>query len=408
MQRESKLRLPQLDALRGIAALSVFFFHAFQSGEQSKLLIWILGTPLAALFNGRAAVWLFFVLSGFVLNLKYVGMENYPKFWKLDFIVRRLFRIYPALLVSLLLALIFKTFVFHPAQAYAIYPEGFAKEWKVPVSGLGLVKLATVVWPGVKLDLNPPVWSLLVEMRISLIFPLIIIMVNRFPRKWANIMLLIVAYTAGFLLPGNSMTRYLPQFILGAVCARNVKEISAWLRGRGTAVRAMWLLAAFGLYGAASDRGNIYSLGLHSQFVFEQLVALGAAGFILFCAALASGTGFLCSKPMRFIGATSYSFYLTHIVFLYALSFWIIKVTGSLAVAWLLVLAVTYGVSYLVFHYIEMPMNRVGHHAVRWALEQQPLRTFFPPPELIKSPAVELVATAPAVERPSRSDESPV
>src|SRR5690242_7410327 len=60
---DAKLRMPQLDALRGIAALSVFCFHAISMlPAKPKALAVFMATPLGAIFHGRSAVWLFFVL----------------------------------------------------------------------------------------------------------------------------------------------------------------------------------------------------------------------------------------------------------------------------------------------------------------------------------------------------------
>ena len=379
MSSDSKLRLPQLDALRGLAALSVFWYHAFGLlPARPGILKFILSTPFGVCLNGRAAVLLFFVLSGFVLNLKYAEAAEYPQFWKSDFIVRRIFRIYPIFLVTILLTFFIKAMFFDPTQAYSIYPVGFAKEWKVPYSSSDVARLLSLVWPGLKQEINPPVWSLIEEMRISLIFPAIILVINRWPRKFPNMLALIAAYALGFLVPQASTIRYFPHFVLGAICAQHFTSVSGWLRRQVLSVRAFWFLVAFGLYGASTMVPNLPLWSLRSKFLMEQAVGLGAAGIIVFCAALASPVGFMGSKPFRFIGATSYSFYLSHTMFLYGFSFVLLKSTQSYAVTCLLLLGVTYFVSYLLFRFVEMPMNRVGHNWARWALTQRLFRVFVP------------------------------
>jgi peptidoglycan/LPS O-acetylase OafA/YrhL len=401
MSPNTKLRLPQLDALRGLAALSVFWYHAFgMLPEKPKALLFILATPLGGIFNGRSAVWLFFVLSGFVLNRKFVEMETYPRFWKSEFIVRRIFRIYPAFLVTLLLAFAFKAFVFQPAEAYSIYTEGFAKEWQASYSPSAVARVFTLIWPGIKVNINPPIWSLVEEMRISLIFPILIIAVNRWPRLISNLLFLFGSYAVGFLLPDASTVRHLPHFVLGAICARHITGIAGWLGRQHWVSRTMWFAVSFGLYGITAEiTTHVNTLSQSTQFIIEQVVGLGSAGLIVFCVGCVSSNGFMGSRPMRFIGETSYSFYLSHMIFLFALSFWLLKYTGSYAATWLTVLALTYVVSYLLFHFVEMPMNRVGHNGVRWALARTPLRLFFPngvdsKPTAIPAPAV----TAPLAE----------
>jgi len=68
-------RLAYLDGLRGIAALAVVFYHYLATVQPlmvsplGKMIVGIMETPLLRLMtNGRYAVFIFFVLSGFVLS----------------------------------------------------------------------------------------------------------------------------------------------------------------------------------------------------------------------------------------------------------------------------------------------------------------------------------------------------
>ena len=78
----AKNRLPALDGLRGLAALSVVAYHSFLrspdfSGASATfqtdgaIAWWATLSPLRLLWDGKAAVWLFFVLSGYVLSRRY-------------------------------------------------------------------------------------------------------------------------------------------------------------------------------------------------------------------------------------------------------------------------------------------------------------------------------------------------
>lgn len=71
-------RIAAFDSLRGLAACTVILSHllAVMRGQAEPLYdqayVWVQRlewTPLGALWNGRAAVVLFFMLSGFVLYL---------------------------------------------------------------------------------------------------------------------------------------------------------------------------------------------------------------------------------------------------------------------------------------------------------------------------------------------------
>ena len=133
LEVSSKNRLTELDALRGLAALAVFWSHAFgMLASTPPLLKAIQYTPLRVLYDGTVAVLLFFVLSGFVLNLKYVDPENRKGRWAAVFVIRRIFRIYPACLASLCLASVLRMYAFDPALT-TNFSSWFQKVWETPV-----------------------------------------------------------------------------------------------------------------------------------------------------------------------------------------------------------------------------------------------------------------------------------
>ncbi|MGM4918917.1 acyltransferase family protein [Tardiphaga sp. 813_E8_N1_3] len=103
----------QLDGLRGVAALNVAVFHTIlgidgdlmdRYGKLSDLSgphDWFAKAVLK-LFNGETAVFVFFVLSGVVL-FNSLMRERAPLLAKsFTFSIRRIFRIYPAMIASLL------------------------------------------------------------------------------------------------------------------------------------------------------------------------------------------------------------------------------------------------------------------------------------------------------------------
>jgi peptidoglycan/LPS O-acetylase OafA/YrhL len=105
-------RLRSIDALRGIAALGVVFYHAVEQGPK-----WLPNNlfdyPVRALqfisSFGYVGVFLFFVISGFCIHLQWAkaratGVEpdiRFGQFWK-----RRLRRLYPPYLIALALFLL--------------------------------------------------------------------------------------------------------------------------------------------------------------------------------------------------------------------------------------------------------------------------------------------------------------
>ena len=109
-------RSAPLDGLRGIASVAVIFYHSILF-LNPRLVVEVLLPPvqslpdrhdipaklLLSLVNGHMAVAIFFVLSGFVLSRSLDRMEGSPPTSVvLRFSVRRLFRLYPAILGCML------------------------------------------------------------------------------------------------------------------------------------------------------------------------------------------------------------------------------------------------------------------------------------------------------------------
>src|SRR6266446_6407653 len=90
-QNSKPIRFEELDALRGVAALSVILFHYLHQydaiyGKDGVLLFGALNWP-----SGIYGVYLFFMISGFVIFMTLRGARDW-----LDFVVSRFSRLYPA------------------------------------------------------------------------------------------------------------------------------------------------------------------------------------------------------------------------------------------------------------------------------------------------------------------------
>jgi len=86
---------PDIDGLRAIAILAVVVFHAFPE--------WVPG--------GFVGVDVFFVISGFLISSIIFSSLERDRFSFVEFYIRRIRRIFPALLVLLLTCLAFGWFV---------------------------------------------------------------------------------------------------------------------------------------------------------------------------------------------------------------------------------------------------------------------------------------------------------
>src|SRR6187402_933896 len=151
IQKQARYR--QLDSLRGLAAICVFFSHYFLIFKVDEA--WatqLKATPLGILINGSSAVLFFFVLSGFVLTLPFANNKKPLKL--VEFYVKRVFRIYPAYIVAILFAIILKTF-FYDRMGIGHFTPWISHFWNWPwgkESYTEIVKTFTLLAPKLNID----------------------------------------------------------------------------------------------------------------------------------------------------------------------------------------------------------------------------------------------------------------
>lgn len=149
-------RLHTLTGLRFYAAMLVFVSHLytfnFFMGNQE--FAW----QEYVTHLGFLGVSFFFALSGFILFLNYIGPDFKPIDWK-KFYVSRIARIYPAFLVTLILAI--------PLQLLSHQFDWFISSFLL---NLSLTQsYSFLAWK----SFNMPAWSISNEMTFYLVFPLL-------------------------------------------------------------------------------------------------------------------------------------------------------------------------------------------------------------------------------------------
>ena len=111
----NKAQINSLDGLRGLAILIVFFAHT--SNEKILLL------PFLDLYGiGKGGVYLFFILSSFLLTLPFIkmGKKSMTKAFFLKYAYRRFMRIYPLYILYLAGILIVSYLVAHVQEPVVI------------------------------------------------------------------------------------------------------------------------------------------------------------------------------------------------------------------------------------------------------------------------------------------------
>lgn len=315
--------LPWLDSLRALAALYVVIHHVMLTVVQSDFTQW--GVVLK-LFNytfgyGHYAVGLFIVLSGFSLTIP-VARYGSLAGTALDFYKKRARRILPPFYAALFLCLIFSRFVSVPTDN-RMYME--PATWKEVATHL---VLAHDVYG--HHDINYVFWSIAVEWRIYLFFPLLVILLNRIG-IWRFLALMVgVAGVWHTLALGSLWVRAVPGFLalfcMGAVSAqiafgtsepmKNLRRWRYW--GPGCLLSFVAFLAMLFLTRFNQNHFN--------QFVRDLFPGMFFALFMLTASQEGSRVGkWLSAEWLKTIGTFAYSIYLVHTPVIVAVFMFIVR-----------------------------------------------------------------------------------
>lgn len=365
--------IPALTGLRFIAALLVYLCHA-------GVPAWMPAPFHQFASSGKMGVTLFFVLSGFVLTLRYGDELAHPTTRKLwNYSVARVARIWPLYLVML---------------GYVI-----ARYWYygIPIRGWITHVFALQVWNSdavyVVFGFNAPGWSIGVEVFLYACFPIIIYGVARI--RSLKMIVMGMALTAAVLavislwlfasrggidwVDGRSANRWLYRspfmrvfdFTLGVLAAR------LYVGLKGKSFRFGGVVATLSSVGVGylMTSRSFFDTALSFDVAYAIPVVFVIVGLTLSPRSLLSRV--LGSKPLVVLGEASFALYLVHAQILERTVAWE-HTTGT----YLAVMAMAVVASLLLHRLIENPAQRGVYHllAVR-----RTLRTGHPTNRRIRS-----------------------
>ena len=391
-------RLSSLDAVRGIASFVVVLCHCLtaipdEARARFNATMW---SPLINIFtNGDAAVIIFFVLSGYVLALPFFRdtQPSYPRY-----LFKRFCRIYIPFAVAIFIAALLAKFtdVGEPLAGVGDWlNEGMSCRAVVP-----FVLAGHFLMVGTKQDiaLNFPMWTLVHEMRISLIFPLLIVLCRDTRLALVAAAIILVASTRTLVALGQSApwtvenfwitiiwtVRFVPYFVFGILLSKHSENIRSLIHR--VPDRVCIALVAVPIIILAIPHGGYLSLRR------DALYDIGMPMLIVLALEAPSISALLNRTVPQWLGRISYSVYLIHTpvltVIFHALigraPFWFIVVSG---------IATTLATATLMHRFVEVPSMRIGRQFGRTG---RPTTT----------PEVELAAAAPS-ENPTADSGDP-
>ena len=353
--------------LRGLAALAVVIAHTTSFGlYQQPIWDWLKWTPLRLLWSGHQAVILFFALSGFALTRMLEGSEK-PMSYS-TFIFVRIIRLYPPYIASVVIALLIYRGV-HMAGFQ--WTAGWMNTVNPTMDTALLLRHALMLGNFNTGVINPPIWSIVHEMRLSLIFPLLFILVRRYA-LWAIAILACCSIAiaglqiSGFFFAAEDLRlhplltlHYALFFSLGIFVARNAESLQQRAKSLPLNQRSFGWVIGLILYAYPFD--NPWSQG--ERMLGDIIIGIGSVIIIILSLALND-------SPIRAIGIRlgriSYSLYLNHYVIIAASAILLYSQFGSIAV-WLAALPCSIALAHIFYAGIERPAINLAR---RWRIKK--------------------------------------
>ena len=314
--------IPEIDGMRFFAIITVVIFHLNSAYSKaihisleksfanlggidhfSDLGYWVVRLDLG--------VKVFFAISGFVLALPFLKNRLFDTSKRIDirsYFIRRLTRLEPPFIVSLILFFLVHVVLLH--ENFAEYVNHFLA---------GLIYGHLFIF-GEANPINPVTWSLETEAQFYLIVPLLFFLVFKFNKHIYRILILIVLFLLSMLFKhyyqsnhhlGSSILTYFVNFSVGIFFAYYYL-----LRGKKDFEHKNYI---FDLLGLLSLIGLFYFY--KPQHHFDNIIFFNISIFLFFTAVFKGKlfNFFFTRKIIYTIGGMCYSIYLLHYAFFHLL-----------------------------------------------------------------------------------------
>lgn len=343
--------------MRGIAALVVLFHHYTHMFYPSLLTgTGVTAVVLSPLVSGHESVIYFFLLSGFVLSLPFLRGKSRPYS---IFVRRRILRIYGPYIAALALALTGCS-LWHSQLGVTGWKAG---TWSSQVDIHSVIQHVLFIGDYNYDRYNTAFWSLVYEMRISLIFPLLFIVANKLKVRYTLLLIGLCTVLGVHVGIHKSLVtfEYAGIFLIGILLAKNLEDLSDKYKRLAPLQYGAFMLTSLSLYFGGrhlAGVGPLWHLG-------DMPVAIGAAGLLIIGLNSPSARSILNSMAPTFLGRISYSFYLVHGTVLFSMAV-LLKGKVSHPIFFLLYLPMAIVLSWGFYVAVERPFmlwsRSVGRH----------------------------------------------
>jgi peptidoglycan/LPS O-acetylase OafA/YrhL len=334
---------PALDGFRGLAILFVIWSHATDLGIPKSLLLNLEGT-------GRYGVFLFFVLSSFLLSRQILTCNEVKlksiRYWT-NYCLRRFLRIYPAFAITLVCYVLFHNW----------HPEKFPSTWPVAWSVLTLQRKASVFW------------TIAVEFKYYFLLPIGALLFRRTMQnlRYSTSLFVSLCLVLSILFPpkfGIHIGSYIPIFLCGTYVAVLSVSIKTGHIGsiRKSTINSMGKIALILILLMSPSVWRLFDNDMDLDTFHLWHLPFGVAwGMVLLSGVNGNGVvrNIASFKPLRLLGRISFSLYLLHMLIIG----WVNVITESVIFRLAIFIPAIILISTINWYLVEYPLSRIR---IKW------------------------------------------
>jgi len=287
-------KIPQLDAVRGLAVLLVLVHN---TGSYPVLHLRLISD------NGWMGVDLFFVLSGLLITGILLDTKESDGYFR-NFYARRCLRIWPLYYSALFLMFVMVPFL-RPSEAHSIFEARSSPWWAYPI----FLQNFLIPIPTMATGLLGVTWSLAVEEQFYLVWPLVVRFCTNVQLRTLAIAVICVSPALRFYLSLHQVNIYSNTFCrLDGLMAG---ALLALLLRSGKFVPSKYVSGAWTALLVSAPLALVIDT-LHQRWIVFSLVAMASVSFVYL--ALFSTQkwlqAILTSRFLIYAGTISYGIYL--------------------------------------------------------------------------------------------------
>ncbi|MFE3871983.1 acyltransferase family protein [Flavobacterium sp. ZS1P70] len=374
---DKNTKIISLDVLRGLACLAVTIHHIFMFNpvffksyttnipSGNGIIDFLNFSALKFVWDGHAAVILFFVLSGFVLSISFFKNDtlNYKKY-----LLKRMCRIYLPFAVIIAIGSLGSNYFKHYERLLK-FTDWLNKAWNKSITGTNFIDYL-LMRDSDFVYLSQSIWSLPVEIKVSIFLPFVIVFFKKIKPKYDLVFVLLnmIVYHVGKrlglqdILPDFALLYYLTFFMAGISLYKNHQQFVTIISKLTTTVKMALFFVSIMLY---TNYSNLVfflpwlTAFLEKMMPSDYLITLGSVLLMLLILSTSSDNKFLSNKYLVYVGKISFSLYLIHPIVIMIICFTMgavlpFYVLHPLCFVASLIAAVAF------YKFIELPTKKLG------------------------------------------------